>query len=302
MPVIIPKDLPATKVLRDNNIFVMNDLRAHTQDIRALKICILNLMPDKISTETQLLRMLSNSIIHTEITLLAMKTHQPKNTSTDHLDIFYKYYDDIKDQHFDGLIITGAPIEHLEFEQVKYWPELKEIFEWSKTNVFTSMFICWASQAAYHHFYDINKEDFDEKLFGVYSHYKVEKNDKLFTGLNDNFYVPQSRNTQSDQSAIENCLELDVLAKSNEAGIHIVANKDRTQLFISGHSEYDRDTLLKEFLRDKEKNKSIKIPVNYFVNNDENNEIDAKWMSDGSLIFMNWLNYYVYQLTPFELD
>lgn len=301
MPVIIPAQLPATKALQDNNIFVMNDITACKQDIRPLKIGILNLMPDKITTENQLLRQLSNSIIQIDITLIAIHNHTSKNTSPDHLQTFYKSFNDIKNDKFDALIITGAPIEHLEFEKVSYWNELQEIFNWTKTNSFTTLFICWGAQAALYHFYQIEKEEFQNKLFGVYKHQIINKHDKLFTGLNDTFYTPHSRNSQSIQEAINNNSNLDVLATSNKAGIHIIANKERSQLFFNGHFEYDADTLLKEYQRDLQANlTSTLLPENYFTDDNSNRPIKRQWFSDASLIFLNWLNYYVYQETPYS--
>lgn len=301
MPVVIPNDLPAAKILRDKGIFVISDKRATKQDIRALKICILNLMPDKITTENQLLAQLSNSIIQIDITLLAIKNHEHKNTSLDHLESFYKYFDDIKNEKFDAIIITGAPIEHMEFEDVSYWHELVEILEWTKTNVFTSLYICWASQAALKYFYNIDKEAFKKKLYGVYKHTKLYKKDKLFMGVNDHFLACHSRNTQSVQDDIIKHKDLHVLATSKEAGISIIANHTRSQLFITAHFEYDRDTLKNEYLRDKEKDSLFDIPENYFVDDNPNKRIKANWFSDASLIYLNWLNHYVYQKTRYVL-
>lgn len=301
MPVVIPEQLPANQILRDHGVFVMNTGRAQTQDIRPLKVCILNLMPDKITTETQLLGMLSNSIIQVEITLITMKSHVSKNTSQNHLDTFYNYFEDIKDQFFDAIIITGAPIEHIEFEDVDYWQELKEIFEWTKTNVFSSLFICWASQSALYYFYGIEKEYFPKKLFGVYLHTKEAPKNPLFLGIDDEFYVPQSRNTRSNEAKIRQNPSLQVLSSSKEAGINLVTSVDRRQLFISGHPEYSTDTLLREYLRDIDK-ANVDIPKNYFKNNDPHGEIVTNWKSHGNMFYNNWLNYYVYQETDFGFN
>ncbi|WRS27939.1 homoserine O-succinyltransferase [Oscillospiraceae bacterium MB08-C2-2] len=300
MPVIIPEKLPATQALIDSNIFVMNEGRAHSQDIRPLRICILNLMPDKITTETQLLRKLSNSIIQVQITLLTMKSHTSKNTSAGHLKSFYQYFEEIKEQNFDGIIITGAPLEHLPFETVDYWKELAEILDWCKTHAFSSLFICWAAQAALYHYYGIEKNDMPEKLLGVFPHCKEDPKNKLFLGMNDTFFAPHSRYTQSDAQAIRNNPQLTVLASSEQAGIHLVASRDGRRLFMSGHPEYDRGTLLKEYQRDQHL-ENAPFPQNYFQDNDPTKEIIALWESDASLFYLNWLNYSVYQETEYEL-
>lgn len=302
MPVIIPETLPATQCLTDEGIFVMNKQRANTQDIRPLKIAILNLMPNKIATETQLLRKLSNSIVQVEITLVAIEHHQTKNTAQSHLNAFYRHFNEIKHQFFDGLIITGAPVEHLDFEAIDYWQELQTILDWSKNHVFCSLFICWASQAALYHFYGINKEPFANKLSGVYPHKKSVTHDALFFGMDDVFYVPQSRNTASTETAIRNHNKLVVLAESDQAGIHLVATHNRRQVFMSGHPEYDDETLLNEFLRDSAANKNVPLPQNYFHNNDPSQGIETRWKSHAALFYQNWLNYYVYQATNYELN
>jgi len=300
MPVIIPETLPATKVLKECGVFVMNENRAQTQDIRPLRICILNLMPDKITTETQLLRKLSNGIIQIEITLLAIKGHKSKNTAQTHLDDFYSYFDDVKEQYFDGLIVTGAPVEMLDFESVTYWEELTTILDWSKTHVYSSLFICWASQVALYHFYGIEKQRFEKKLFGVYPHTAEEKNSKLLIGMDDVFYVPQARNTQSDVQAVRLHPDLKVIASSEQAGLHLVATHDERQLFMTGHPEYDPDSLLNEYLRDIDE-PFVSVPENYFVDNDPQKEIRTLWQSDASIFYQNWLNYFVYQETWFDL-
>lgn len=301
MPVVIPENLPATAILKEQGVFVMNEERAHTQDIRPLKICILNLMPDKITTETQILTKLSNGIIQIQITFLAIKNHISKNTAQAHLDEFYTYFDEIKDQYFDGLIVTGAPVETLEFYEVTYWDELVEILNWSKTHVFSSLFICWASQVALYHFFDIQKQRFDKKLSGVYPHRAEEENSQLLIGMDQVFYVPQSRSTQSDPNAIRHHPELKVIASSVQAGIHLVSTKNERQLFMTGHPEYDTETLLKEYLRDIN-DPNTDIPENYFVDNDPTKEIQTLWKSHASIFYQNWLNYYVYQKTWFDLE
>lgn len=300
MPVIIPKTLPAHQVLMDHGIFVMNKDRAKSQDIRPLKVCILNLMPDKITTETHLLSALSNNIIQIDITLCMMQSHISKNTPQTHLDLFYSTFNDIKDQFFDALIVTGAPIEHIEFEDVDYWDELTDIFNWSKTNVYSSLFICWASQSALYHFYGIEKEYFNKKLFGVYEHEKEIPSSQLFVGMDAIFYVPQSRNTKSNEAQIRSNPNLQVLASSKQAGIHLVTTPDKRQLFMSGHPEYGTDTLLREYLRDID-NPNVEIPVNYFKDNDPEKPIITKWKSHGSLFYNNWINYYIYQETDYVL-
>ncbi len=299
MPVVIPEDLPATQILKDHGIFVMNTERAQTQDIRPIKICILNLMPDKITAETQLLSKLSNGILQVDITLMAIENHISKNTKQAHLDDFYSYFNDIKDEYFDGMIITGAPIELLEFEDVTYWDELVKIFEWSKEHVFTSLYICWASQAALKYFYDIDKQIFPTKLTGVFPHIKEKPESQLLIGIDDIFYVPQSRNTESDPVAIRNHKDLEVIASSEESGIHIVSSKNGRQLFMSGHPEYNKDTLLLEYQRDAAQGSTV-IPVNYFKDDNPNNPIETRWMSASSLFFQNWLNYFVYQETDYD--
>lgn len=299
MPVVIPEDLPATQILKDHGIFVMNSERAQTQDIRPIKICILNLMPDKITAETQLLSKLSNGTLQVDITLMAIENHISKNTKQAHLDTFYSYFDDIKDQYFDGMIITGAPIELLEFEDVTYWEELSKIFEWSREHVFTSLYICWGSQAALKYFYDIDKHTFPEKLTGVFPHIKEKEDSQLLIGIDDVFYVPQSRNTESDPDAIRNHPDLEVIASSKEAGIHIVSSKNGRQLFMSGHPEYYKETLLLEYQRDLAQGSTV-VPCNYFVDDNPEKAIQTRWISASSIFFQNWLNYFVYQETDYD--
>ncbi|VYU02308.1 homoserine O-succinyltransferase [Clostridium tertium] len=302
MPIKIPKELPAFKVLSNENIFVMNIERAQTQDIRPLKIAILNLMPIKIQAENQLLRYLSNTPIQVEVTLLQTKTYTSQNTPIEHLEKFYNYFDEVKDQKFDGLIITGAPVETLKFEEVAYWSELEEILEWSKENVFSTLHICWGAQAALYYHYKINKHPLDKKIFGVFPH-KVNKiNEDLTRGLDDIFYAPHSRHTTTLKEDIEKVNELDILAESEEAGAFIIATKDKRQVFITGHLEYDRYTLMDEYLRDCSKGMEIAIPKNYFPEDNEKETPIVKWRGSANIVFGNWLNYCIYQNTPFDLE
>ncbi|MGG7143505.1 homoserine O-acetyltransferase MetA [Clostridium nigeriense] len=302
MPIKIPKELPAFTVLSDENIFVMNVERAQTQDIRPLKIAILNLMPIKIQAENQLLRYLSNTPIQVEIKLLQTKTHTSQNTPIEHLEKFYNYFDEVKDQKFDGLIITGAPVETMEFEEVDYWNELKEIMEWSKKNVFSTLHICWGAQAALYYHYNIRKKTLEKKIFGVFTHKINKYNESLTRGLDDIFYAPHSRHTTTLKEDIEKIKELDILAESEEAGAFIIATEDKRQVFITGHLEYDRDTLKSEYLRDLNKGAEIDIPKNYFPNNNINEIPLVKWRGSANIVFGNWLNYCIYQNTPFMIE
>ena len=302
MPIKIPIELPAFQVLSNENIFIMNDERANTQDIRPLKIAILNLMPKKIVTENQLLRYLSNSPLQVEITLIQTKSYVSQNTPLEHLEKFYCYFDDIKDQKFDGLIITGAPVEQMEFEDVTYWEELKKIMEWSKTNVFSSLHICWASQAGLYYHYNIPKYDLKEKMFGVFSHTVNDEKADLTRGLSDIFYAPHSRHTEVKREDIEKVPDIEILSESEEAGVFIVASKDRRKVFITGHLEYDRNTLKDEYMRDLEKGDKIAIPKNYFKNDDPTQTPWQMWRGSANIVFGNWLNYCVYQNTPYDLS
>ncbi len=301
MPIIVPKDIPASKILQSENIFVMNDKRAMRQDIRPLEIAILNLMPTKIVTETQLMRLLSNSPLQVNVTLISTESYVGKNTPLEHLTRFYRSFSEIKNRKFDGMIITGAPVEDIEFEKVKYWDELKEILDYAKTNVTSTLFICWGAQAGLYHFYGINKRLLDKKLFGVYKHKKLVKYDRLLKGTDDRFFMPHSRHTAVDEEALKACKDLVILATSKEAGPTIMRSKDNKFIFITGHAEYDRDTLEKEYLRDKEKGLDILPPDNYYMNGDKG-EIKMCWTSTANLIYMNWLNHYVYQLTPYDIE
>ena len=302
MPIKIPIELPAFKVLSDENIFVMNDERAKEQDIRPLKIAILNLMPKKIVAENQLLRYLSNTPLQVEIRLIQTKTYISQNTPVEHLDKFYSYFDEIKDEKFDGLIITGAPVEKMKFEDVAYWNELIGIMEWSKTNVFSTLHICWAAQAGLYYNYNIPKYELEEKMFGIFAHWSNDEKADLTRGLDDIFYAPHSRHTEVKKEDIEKYSELEILAESREAGVFIVATKDRRKVFITGHLEYDRNTLKDEYIRDKEKGTDISIPKNYLKNDDINETPSYTWRGSANIVFGNWLNYCVYQNTPYDLE
>ncbi len=302
MPIKILNDLPAKKTLTSENIFVMTEKRALKQDIRPLKILLLNLMPKKITTETQILRLLSNSPLQTEIDLIRTVTYQSKNTPEEHLLAFYKSFDEIKDNKYDGLIITGAPVEHLEFEDVDYWTELTEIMEWSKTNVTSTFHICWAAQAALYYHYGIKKHMLDKKMFGVFKHKVLRKNTKILRGFDDVFYAPHSRHTGMLREDIASVPDLTILAESKEAGIYIVASKDRKNFFVTGHSEYDAETLHEEYIRDLEKGLDIQVPANYYPDDDPKQKPLVTWRSHANLLYTNWLNYYVYQATPYNIE
>jgi homoserine O-succinyltransferase len=302
MPIKIPIELPAFQVLSNESIFIINNERADTQDIRPLKIAILNLMPKKIVTETQLLRYLSNTPLQVEITLIQTKSYVSQNTSSEHLDKFYSYFENIKHEKFDGLIITGAPVEQMEFEDVTYWKELTEIMDWSKTNVFSTLHICWASQAGLYYRYNVPKYDLKEKIFGVFSHWVNDEKADLTRGLDDVFFAPHSRHTEVRRKDIEKIPDLEILSESEEAGVFIVETKDRRNVFITGHMEYDRNTLKDEYIRDKEKGEDVELPRNYFKNDDVKEIPQFTWRGTASIVFGNWLNYCVYQNTPFDLS
>lgn len=302
MPIKIPDKLPATSILQKENVFVMTEKRALKQDVRALKILILNIMPTKIVTETQLVRVLSNTPLQAEIDLLRMKTHVSKNTSEEHLLAFYKEFEDIKNSKYDGMIITGAPVEMLNFEEVNYWQELTEIMEWSKSHVTSTLHICWGAQAGLKYHYGVEKFVLDKKLFGIFEHRVVNKKSKLLRGFDDVFYAPHSRHTEVRRADIEKIPDLQILAESDVAGLYIIASKDRKNIFVTGHSEYDADTLHKEYLRDLEAGLPIDIPVNYYPDNDYKKAPKVVWRSHANLLFSNWLNYYVYQTTPYDIN
>jgi len=302
MPVIIPENLPATEILQNENIFVINELQALHQDIRPLKIAILNLMPTKIETETQLLRLLGNTPLQVEVVLLRPEKHQSKNTSDDHLFTFYKTFNEVKDDKFDGLIITGAPVELLEFNEVDYWNELKEIMDFAKINVTSTLFICWGAQAGLYHYFGVPKYELKEKKFGIFSHRVTTKNSKLLRGFDDLFYAPHSRHTEIRKEDIVNIPELEILSESDDAGVYIVAAKSGKQVFVTGHSEYDPNTIKNEYERDIAKDLAISIPVNYFKDGNPTKEPLVTWRGHANLLFSNWLNYYVYQATPYNIE
>ncbi len=302
MPIKIPNTLPAAKTLADENIFVMTETRAISQDIRPLRILILNLMPTKIDTETQLVRLIGNTPLQVEVELIHTASHQSKNTSEDHLLSFYKTFDQVKHRRFDGMIITGAPVEMLEFEDVEYWEELCEIFEWTKTHVHSTFHICWGAQAGLYYHFGIGKKLLPEKMFGVFRHKVDYKNPILFRGFDDVFYAPHSRHSTVDVKDIENCPDLKILATSDEAGVYACMTQNGKQIFITGHSEYDAGTLAKEYFRDKNKGLDIKVPVNYFPDDDDTKEPIVSWRAHANLLYSNWLNYFVYQTTPYDLS
>lgn len=301
MPVIIPKDLPAKELLAKEAIFTISEQRAKTQDIRPLKVAILNLMPSKEESELQLLRVLSNTPLQVEIDLIRPSSHQSKNVSDEHLNKFYKTFEEIKDLKYDGMIITGAPVEKLEYEEVNYWQELKEIMDYARTNVFSTMFICWASQGALYHYYGVQKHQFESKLSGVYPLEIVEQS-PLVKGFDSEFFAPQSRYSYCKEEDIDNIKDLKIVARSDEPGTHIVTSLDHRLIFVSGHSEYEKDTLDKEYKRDLNKGLKPEIPVNYYKGDDPNNEIQLRWRASGNLMFANWLNYCVYQNTPYDIS
>ena len=303
MPIRIPNNLPATGILEKERIFVMTEDRAYMQDIRPLHLLILNLMPNKIATETQLLRALSNSPLQVKIDLLYTASYHPKHTATEHLVKFYETFDDVKDRFYDGMIITGAPVELMEFEEVAYWEELCEIMDWSKTHVYSTLHICWGAQAGLYHHYGIPKYNLDKKMFGVFEHSMTyTKPVKLFRGFDDFFYVPHSRHTEVRKSDIERHPNLRILSESEESGVYAVSDLSGRQIFITGHSEYDVNTLRDEYFRDLNKGLPIEIPKNYFPNDDPSKQPHMSWRSSSTLLFMNWLNYYVYQETPFDIS
>ncbi len=301
MPIKIPMELPARKVIEGENIFVMDEVRASMQDIRPLEILILNLMPTKIDTETQLLRLLGNTALQVEPELIRTTTHQSRNTPEEHLLKFYKTFADVKHRTFDGMIITGAPVEHLAFEEVEYWKELCEIMEWSKTHVHSTFHICWGAQAALYYHFGVPKHDLPKKLFGIFPHKVERKTSILCRGFDDTFMVPQSRHTTVLREDVEKCPEIKIIASSEEAGVYIMSTENGRQIFITGHSEYDAGTLRKEYLRDKYAGLPIEIPKNYFPDDDDTKEPRVTWRSHANLLYANWLNYFVYQTTPFDL-
>jgi homoserine O-succinyltransferase len=301
MPIRIPNDLPATEILQQENIFVMTQTRAITQDIRPLEIVLLNLMPTKIATETQLSRLLGNTPLQVHLELMHMSSHRSKNTSQEHLLNFYKSFDELKHRKFDGMVITGAPVEQMDFEDVDYWQELTEIMEWSKTNVHSTFHICWGAQAGLYYHYGIQKHPLTEKMFGVFEHKKDYPRSILLRGFDDTFFVPHSRHTTVLREDIEAVPELKILASSEDAGVYAIASKEGRQIFITGHSEYDPDTLKNEYFRDKNAGLPIKPPANYFPGDDDTRDPVVRWRGHANLLFSNWLNYFVYQTTPYDI-
>ncbi len=302
MPINVPDQLPAIELLQKENIFIMDESRATHQDIRPLKIIILNLMPIKITTETDLIRLLSNSPLQVEVDFLRMKGHESKNTPEEHMKAFYKTFDELKNWNYDGMIITGAPVEMLPFEEVTYWKELTEIFNWSKSHVTSTLFICWAAQAGLYHFYGVPKYLLDKKMFGVFKHRNLNDTLPIFRGFDDEYFVPHSRHTEVLEKDILKINELNVISKSDESGVNMVMTYDGRQFFITGHSEYSRYTLDTEYKRDLKKKLPIEIPVNYYPENDPSKEPVMRWRGHANLLISNWLNYYVYQMTPYNLD
>ncbi|MCY9657990.1 homoserine O-succinyltransferase [Paenibacillus chondroitinus] len=301
MPIKIPDNLPAKEILNQENIFTMDESVAYHQDIRPLRIALLNLMPTKETTETQLLRLIGNTPLQVEFVLLHPKTHTSKNTSVEHLEMFYKTFDDIKEEKLDGMIITGAPVEQMEFEDVNYWEELTQILNWSKENVTSTLHICWAAQAGLYHHFGVRKFALDNKIFGVFPHTVEVPNTKLLRGFDEIFHVPQSRHTDVRREDIERCPDLEILSESEESGVYIAATRDGKHIFVTGHSEYDANSLKWEYDRDVSKGLPIDIPKNYYPNNDPSRQPYNTWRAHANLLFSNWLNYYVYQETPFEL-
>jgi homoserine O-succinyltransferase len=300
MPIKVPDNLPAKDILIEENIFVMDETRAYHQDIRPLRIAILNLMPTKQTTETQILRLLANTPLQVEFVLLHPKTHVSKNTPSEHLKTFYKTFDEIREQRFDGMIITGAPVEKLEFEQVDYWTELQAIMDWTRDHVTSTMYICWGAQAGLYHHFGIPKYELPAKMFGVFPHRVLVRNNKLLRGFDEVFYAPQSRHTEIRAEDIEKVEDLEILSVSDEAGVYIVATRDGRHIFITGHSEYDAETLKLEYERDVARGLPISVPKNYFPDDDPTKKPVVTWRAHANLLFFNWLNYYVYQETPYE--
>lgn len=301
MPVKIPENLPARAILEGENIFVMGEQRALRQDIRPLKIAILNLMPTKIATETQLLRLLGNTALQVDITLFYPSSYKPTNTPTEHLLAFYQTFDQIQNEKFDGLVITGAPVEHLPFEQVDYWSELQEILDWKKSHVFSTFHICWGAQAGLYHEFGIPKYPLPRKMFGVFTHRVVNPNEKLLRGFDDEFFAPHSRHTEIRNQDLAGTPDLKILSESQEAGIYIVSTRDDRQIYITGHSEYNPYTLKDEYDRDIRKGLPIRVPSNYYPQDDPGQPPLVRWRSHANILFANWLNYYVYQETPYDI-
>lgn len=302
MPLRIPDKLPAIEALKHENIFVMDESRAHAQDIRPLRIVILNLMPLKITTETDLIRVLSNTPLQMEITFMKLKSHTPKNTPIEHMMMFYKDFDELAGMKFDGMIVTGAPVEHLAFEDVTYWPELTQIFTWARSHVTSTMYICWAAQAGLYFHYGIDKHLLEKKMFGVFRQYMTDPLLPIFRGFDDYFYMPHSRHTEVRKEDIVACKELKIIAESPVSGVSMAMARGGRELYIMGHLEYARDTLDKEYRRDLGKRDDVDMPLNYYANDDPDNKPIVRWRAHANLLFNNWVNYYVYQETPYDID
>lgn len=302
MPLNIPIDLPAIKALEKENIFVKDSNSASHQDIRPLKIIILNLMPLKITTETDLVRLLSNSPLQIELEFMKIKSHTSKNTPIEHMKMFYKDFEIVKENRYDGMIITGAPLEHMDYEEVSYWNEITEIFEWSKTHVYSTVYICWAAQAGLYYHYNIPKYKLDKKMFGIFKHTVLDPKNPIFRGFDDEFFVPHSRHTEVRKEDILKNPALKLLSESPEAGVYMVQAKNGREIYIMGHSEYAPNTLRDEYIRDKEKGLDIEIPKNYFEDDDPKKKPIVRWRSHANLLFVNWLNYFVYQSTPYDIN
>lgn len=303
MPIKIPNDLPAAEILEQENVFVMRIDRAYSQDIRPLKILILNLMPTKVVTETQLLRLLSNSPLQIDVDFIYTASYNPRNTSTDHLIKFYETFEQVRNRHYDGMIITGAPVESMPFEEVAYWPELCEIMEWSRSHVYSTLHICWGAQAGLYYHFGVPKYDLPAKMFGIFAHSRTwTRPVRLFRGLDDIFYVPHSRHTEVRRADIEKVSGLRILSESEDSGVYAVSDSSGRQIFLTGHVEYDPLTLKSEYERDVSRGLPIEIPRNYFQGDDPTKPPIMRWRSSAYLLFANWLNYYVYQVTPFDLD
>ena len=302
MPIKIPDGLPAGDLLAQENIFVMPQERAAKQDIRPLRIAILNLMPTKQTTETQILRLLANTPLQVEVTLLRTGTYQSQNISQDYLDSFYRTFDEVKDEHFDGLVITGAPVENLDFQDVHYWDELVRLMDWADHNVYSTLYICWAAQAGLYHFYGVEKRPLPKKMFGIFPHVVLDRSHKLLRGFDEQFMAPHSRHTTILVSDAAKIRDLDILATSQEAGLYLAASHDGRRVFVTGHSEYDAKTLELEYRRDKAAGKPIELPKNYYPNDDDTLQPMITWRAHGALLFSNWLNYFVYQETPYDIN
>lgn len=302
MPLRLPDKLPAIEILKKENIFVMDETRAHSQEIRPLRIVVLNLMPLKITTETDLVRLLSNTPLQVEIYFMKLKSHTPKNTPIEHMMMFYKDFDELSKQKFDGMIITGAPIETMDYEDVQYWPEITNIFDWARTHVTSTMYLCWGAMAALYHFYDIPKYSLSKKMFGIFGQYPLEPTLPIFRGFDDLFNMPQSRHTEVHRGDIEKVEDLKIIAESPDSGVSMVMARGGREFFITGHLEYAPDTLDKEYKRDLGTRDDVELPLNYYRDNNPDNDPLVTWRAHANLLYSNWINYYVYQETPYNID